>query len=53
MPDPLIVIMVPFWKLEPFSVTATLVPCVPLLGTIELRAGVGTLKVVTVAFAMA
>ena len=38
-PVPLIATVAPAWKLEPLRVTATFVPCVPLLGAMEVRTG--------------
>jgi hypothetical protein len=38
-PVPPIATVAPDWKFEPFSVTATFIPCVPLFGVIELRTG--------------
>jgi hypothetical protein len=38
-PLPLMATAAPAWKLEPASVTETLVPCVPLLGVTELSTG--------------
>ena len=49
-PAPEMATAAPGWKLAPVSVTATLEPCVPLLGAIELRTGaVGGAVTVTVA----
>jgi len=49
-PVPLTAIVVPGWKLDPTSVTATLVPCVPLFGEIEVSTGAsGGEVIVTVA----
>lgn len=49
-PVPLTAIVVPGRKFEPASVTATLVPCIPPLGEIEVRTGAtGGAVTVTVA----
>jgi hypothetical protein len=51
-PVPLIPTVAPAWKLDPASVSETLVPCVPLFSAIELNPGAGAV-IVTVAVPIA